>query len=648
MDRNSMWRRTVRRTAGLLALAIGIWGAGAVRAQTPAQPEQTVEPLQATPTAARTGPPPATATLAATLPATPPGTLPATVGTPAPGTAAPGATAKPSEAAETLPNEERPIIILDRYDVEPGAPLAGQTFRLKLKLRNKGEHLAENVRVSLASSTFLPVNEGSLVYSNAIDEGDSDSIETDLRVAADAKAGSHPITVGLRWDDSWGGTYSDEVTIGVEVGGSGAARPILAVTGTRLPGRVVPGIPFTLQLDLLNTGGKEARAVNVAPTQGALALVGGAGSLVNIAPGASATITVRLVAAQVQVPGATSQTIELRYDSPEGEHFADPQPLGLSISGDAATGPLPLITAYRLNGKENAEIHPGETFSLELDLVNAGAGAAQQTRMVLGAGGAGSGAGSAAGASAGAASLGVFAPVGTSNVRFLDRMPAGQARTETMSLVVDGAAKPGVYTLEVGFQFVDADGEAQSASSVVSILVSRKLNLVINPVQVVTSTLTGQPMSFVVDIVNQGSSTVNLGNAEVLTDGHFALGLTTPQYIGQLDAAGFYTLQADLAPTRAGKAEVTVRVHYQDDFNREQTLERVFPVLVEAPEKAPVDPETLQPRLEEGPLVLRILKGLLGLGASPKLVIPEGPPAGDGDAPLEAPPDGAIMIAPQG
>ena len=648
MDRSSMWRRTVRRTAGLLALAIGIWGAGAVRAQTPAQPEQTVEPLQATPTAARTGPPPATATLAATLPATPPGTLPATVGTPAPGTAAPGATAKPSEAAETLPNEERPIIILDRYDVEPGAPLAGQTFRLKLKLRNKGEHLAENVRVSLASSTFLPVNEGSLVYSNAIDEGDSDSIETDLRVAADAKAGSHPITVGLRWDDSWGGTYSDEVTIGIEVGGSGAARPILAVTGTRLPGRVVPGIPFTLQLDLLNTGGKEARAVNVAPTQGALALVGGAGSLVNIAPGASATITVRLVAAQVQVPGATSQTIELRYDSPEGEHFADPQPLGLSISGDAATGPLPLITAYRLNGKENAEIHPGETFSLELDLVNAGAGAAQQTRMVLGAGGAGAGAGSAAGASAGAASLGVFAPVGTSNVRFLDRMPAGQVRTETMSLVVDGAAKPGVYTLEVGFQFVDADGEAQSASSVVSILVSRKLNLVINPVQVVTSTLTGQPMSFVVDIVNQGSSTVNLGNAEVLTDGHFALGLTTPQYIGQLDAAGFYTLQADLVPTRAGKAEVTVRVHYQDDFNREQTLERVFPVLVEAPEKAPVDPETLQPRLEEGPLVLRILKGLLGLGASPKLVIPEGPPAGDGDAPLEAPPDGAIMIAPQG
>jgi hypothetical protein len=644
MDRSHMRRRTPRWSTGLLASAVLAWGAGAVRAQAPLQPEQTAEPQQATATASRTVLPPATATLVVSPPATPAGTLPATAGTPPV-----GATAKPSEAPETLPNEERPIIILDRYDVEPGAPLAGQTFRLKLELRNKGEHLAENIRVSLSSSSFLPVREGSLVYSNAIDEGDGDSIETELRVAADAKAGSHPITVGLRWDDSWGGTYSDEVTIGVEVGGSGAARPILAVTGTRLPARVVPGIPFTLQLDLLNTGGKEARAVNVAPTQGALALVGGAGTLVNIAPGASATVTVRLVAAQVQVPGASSQTVELRYDSPEGEHFADPHPLGLSITGDAATGPLPLIAAYRLNGEENAEIHPGETFSLELDLVNAGAGAAQQTRMILGSGGAGSGAGSGSAAAAGAASLGVFAPVGTSNVRFLDLMPAGQSRTESLRLVVDGAAKPGVYTLEVGFQFVDADGEAQSASSVVSILVSRKLNLVINPVQVVTSTLTGQPMTFVVDIVNQGSSTVNLGNAELLTDGHFALGATVPQYIGQLDAAGFYTLQGDLVPTRAGKAEVTVRVHYQDDFNREQILERVFPVLVEALEEPPVDPETLKPRLEEGPLALRILKGLLGLGASPKLVIPEaeGPPAGDGALPLE-PPGGAVKIEPQG
>lgn len=646
MDRSSKRRRGAHRLAGLTALALVAWGVGGVRAQTPPQPQQTVapqqsaEPLQATPTPGRTGPPPLTGTVPATLPPTAAATGSA---------ATASATSKP-EAAETLPNEERPIIILDRYDVEPGAPLAGQTFRLKLRLRNKGEHLAENVRVSLSSTTFLPVNAGSLVFSNGIDEGDSDGIDIDLRVAADAKPGSYPITVGLRWDDSWGGTYSDEETIGIEVGGSGAAaRPILAVTGTRLPGRVVPGLPFNLQLDLLNTGGKEARAVNVAPTQGPLALVGGSGALVNIAPGASATVTVRLVAAQVQTPGATSQIIELRYDSPEGEHFADPQPLGISVTGDGASGPLPLISAYRLNGKENAEIHPGETFSLELDLVNAGAGDARQTRMVLGSGGAGAGgAGAGTGTAAGAASLGVFAPVGSSNVRFLDRMPAGQARTETVNLVVDGAAKPGVYTLEVGFNFADADGVAQSASSVVSILVSRKLNLVINAVQVVTSTLQGQPMTFVVDIVNQGTSTVNLGNAELLTDIHFALGTTAPQYVGQLDAAGFYTLQADLIPTRAGKAEVTVRVHYQDDFNRDQVLERVFPVVVEEQQTPTVDPETLKPRLEEGPLLLRIFKGFLGLGASPRLVIPEAPGFGGEGEPLEAPPDGAIMIAPQG
>ncbi|MBK8540636.1 MAG: hypothetical protein IPL60_11615 [Ardenticatenia bacterium] len=163
------------------------------------------------------------------------------------------------------------------------------------------------------------------------------------------------------------------------------------------------------------------------------------------------------------------------------------------------------------------------------------------------------------------------------------------------------ARQAGVYTLEVGFQFVDADGEAQSASSVVSILVSRKLNLVINPVQVVTSTLTGQPMSFVVDIVNQGSSTVNLGNAEVLTDGHFALGLTTPQYIGQLDAAGFTPCRRTSRPRgRQGRGDGTGALPGRLQPRADPGTG--LPGAGRGAREAPVDPETLQPRLEEGPL----------------------------------------------
>ncbi len=644
MDPKVRRPRPAHRLACGSALWILLLAVTGVQAQTePPAATAPAQPQQASAT------PPATARPASPAPSAPAATPTAGASAAAPATAT--ATADPKDEPQALPREERPIIVLERFAVEPENPAPGQTFRLELKLRNRGEHLAENVQVSLSSPAFLPAGEGSVLFANTIDEGDSEDLDTELRVAVDAKGGSQPLTLGLRWDDSWGGNYSDETSIGITVAGGGSGRPVLAVTGTRLPKRVLPGVPFSLQLDLLNTGGKEARAVTLAPTAGPLALVGGASGLLNIAPGASATVTVQVVSAEVQSPGATSQTVELRYSSPEGEAFTDPVPLGISVSGDAATGPVPFVDAFRvlpIDGRASSgQVHPGETFDLELDLRNVGRGDALQTRLILGAGGGGAGAGAGAGTGAGAASLGVFAPVGTSNVRFLDTLGAGQTRTERFRLVADGAAKPGAYTLELGFSYVDADGVAASDSATISLLVSRRLNLVINPVQVLTSTLVGQPMSFVVDIVNQGSSTTNLGNAEILVDGHFALGANPPQYVGQLDAAGFYTLQAELTPVKAGKSEVTVRLHFQDDFNQEQTLERVFEVLVEENEVPEADPETLKPRLEPGSTVLRVLKGLLGLGASPRLVFPEAP-AFEGPVPMEVPLEGPAMVKPRG
>lgn len=378
-------RPVARRIAGVLALTALLWAAPGIRAQTdPPAPAPTLpaEPQQATATPARPSSPPPSAPAATPTAAAPTSGAPAASAT---------ASTQPDEGSQALPREERPIIVLERFAVEPENPAPGQTFRLELKLRNRGEHLAENVQVSLSSPSFLPAGEGSVLFANSIDEGDSETLDTQLRVAQDAKGGSQPLTLSLRWDDSWGGNYSDETSIGITVAGGGTGRPLLAVTGTRLPGRVLPGLPFRLQLDLLNTGGQEARSVMLAPTAGPLALVGGSSGVLNIAPGATATLTVQVVAAEVQSPGATSQTVELRYSAPDGQAFTDPVPLGLSVSGDAATGPIPYVEAYRIkpvDGREGAnQVHPGETFDLELDLRNVGRGDALQARLILGAGG---------------------------------------------------------------------------------------------------------------------------------------------------------------------------------------------------------------------------------------------------------------------
>jgi hypothetical protein len=170
-----------------------------------------------------------------------------------------------------------------------------------------------------------------------------------------------------------------------------------------------------------------------------------------------------------------------------------------------------------------------------------------------------------------------------------------------------------VYTLEVLFAFVDADGRAQESSEVISLLVGREIKLSINAVDPITTTVVGAAVPFSVEVVNAGEGTVRVGDVEVR--GSRSLGVTDGRrYVGSLDAGALDVVDAMLLPKAPGKAEVTVVVHYADDFNRQGTEEKTFPLEVDA---APAGGE-VEPEVPAGPrnLVVRIIKGLLGLGAS--------------------------------
>jgi hypothetical protein len=579
----------------------------------------------------------------ATAPASPSATWPPTE-TPEPSrtpTGAPGGTrtvtAEPSDTAtprSAVENEERPIIVLVSSGVNPGQPVPNATFQLTLDVKNVGEHLAENVTLSLSSDTFLAVNPGTLLFKNSIDEGDSSSFEVTLQVAAGATPGVHPLAVAMRWDDSYGGTYTDQSSLGIEVGNAGVQRPVVVVSSARLPGRVAPGVPFNLVLNLQNTGGREALNVVIVPTSGPLTLQGTGGSApVTIPPGGTTTVSLRVMASTVPEPGATAETLELRYDGPDGQRYTETQSVGLIVTGNAAFQPLPIVAGYRAIP---AELHPGEVFELQLEVLNVGVSAALRTIMALGGGGAP--AASSSGTTSGGTSLGVFAPLDTSNVRFLGQLPVGQPVDVTQRLAVDGAAKPGTYVLEVAFSYIDADGAALQTSEFISLLVSRRVMLSINPIGVVTSTVVGEPVPFSVELINAGGATVNVTTAEA-SGGRSLEVVDGRRYVGPLDSGGADTLDATLVPKAPGEAQVTVAVSYLDDFNREQVITDTFDILIEAAPARPLDEEPAEP--DDGNLVLRILRGLLGLGASPPSAAPapidDVPPTGLPEAPAEAP-----------
>ena len=92
---------------------------------------------------------------------------------------------------------------------------------------------------------------------NKLDEGDDHTFALDMQVAKGTSSGIHPLGISSRWDDSEGGSYSDETSIGIQVGAGAISRPILVVTSSKLPARCAPGEPFDLVLMLRNTGGAD-------------------------------------------------------------------------------------------------------------------------------------------------------------------------------------------------------------------------------------------------------------------------------------------------------------------------------------------------------------------------------------------------------
>lgn len=629
-------RRAPRATRAWAAAALAVAGAAAAPwaglpvphalAQPPATdtatpgPTNTLPPTETpfVPTATRTSAPP-TASAAASA------------------TAAPSATAGPTPTATVVrrASDDKPVLALDKVHANPGRPAPGQAFDLEIEVRNLGRTPARNVRVGLSSESFLGEGRSSGIWKDGIAPGEERDFDTRLRAIATLRSGTYPVAVTLDWEDDEGNPYTVDASFGIDVGDGVAARPLVVVRAARLPGRVAPGSPFGATFVLGNTGGREARNVVLVPAGGGPLALHGGGEVAPIAlgPGAEAEVTLRLVAGEQAAPGAVSQPMELRYDDPDGQRFTETQPVGVTVVDDAAYGPLPIVAAYR----GGDALSPGDVFELSLDVINAGRQDALRTVLAFGGGDTLVPDSTAATSP----SLGPFAPLGRGNRVFLDRLAVGETRTVSQRMVVDGAAKPGVYTLDLGFSFADADGRIQAASDVVTLLVSRRAMLEITPLEPITDTVVGQPVPFAVEIINAGTAAVNVGAVELEGDGSLRVE-AAPRFIGALDPGAADVVDAQVVPERADDdARLTVRVRYLDDFNQERSVERAIAFRVaDAPEPVAEDGAE-EASAGRRPLLLRILRGLLGLGASQPAAGPDDAlPPGAVPAPIErgAPP----------
>jgi len=514
-------------------------------------------------------------------------------------TPTPGPTAIPTPEPSPVPG--RPILTIRNYSVEPNRVVVGREFLVTVEIYNTGSRAGENTIVTFPGGAFLPVGEtGHLLWQLHINH--TAVVTQRMRVPSGLSSGSYDLQVNLSANDWEGNHYDYPQTIAVEVVGVGPGRPQVVIEAARTEPPVLgPGDAFSLTLQMANRGNRTATQVAVGAASADLAVPASGSNVIaleHIGIDQVVTATLPLVLGEVTQAGRLSLDIALDYSDYNGGPYSDRQSVGLEASTALADRPQLIVASYRTAPEDPA---PGDTLTLTLEVSNVGGGEAQRLTLTLGGEG-GSG-------------LEPFAPLDSSNVKFVPRLPAGDTVEVTQRFVVDGGADAGAYGLPMTLAFDDDRGTRHSDSQLISLLVRRRPHVQIGfyrPVEVATVEV---PFELPVEVTNIGRTLVNVSTLEVTSQ---QLEISEGSvYLGPLDGGTSGSVEATAVAQEGGAAEVLVSVHYLDDFEQPQVVTKTLMVEVETPvEISDETGEELQDQ-EAGfwDKVLRFLRGLLGLGS---------------------------------
>jgi hypothetical protein len=525
-------------------------------------------------------------------------------------TATPKPTSVPTPKPTSTPG--RPILAIRNYHVEPSRVVVGREFVVAIEIYNTGSRAGENTMVTFPGGTFLPVGETGHILGQ-LHINHTAVVTQKMRVPSGLSSGSYNLQVNLGANDYEGNHYDYPETIAVEVIGVGHGRPQLVIEDAQTdPATLGPGDAFSLTLRLANRGDRTATSVLVGVASAELAVPAGGSNVVaadTVGINRAVTVTLPLVLGEVTQAGRLGLDVSLECSDYSGGSYADQQSVGLEVSTALADRPQLIVAGYRAMprrsdgpyGASPDPLSPGDTFTLTLEVSNVGGGEAQRLMLTLGGEG-GSG-------------MAPFAPLQSSNVKFVPRLDAGDTVEVVQQLVVDGSASAGAYSLPLELAYDDARGTRHTDSQLISLLVRRRPHFQIGFYRPVEMATVGIPFQLPVEVTNIGRALVNVSTLEVTSE---QLEISEGSlYMGPLDGGTSGSLEAMAMAQEGGLAEVVVSVHYLDDFDQPQAVTKTLTVEVEEPVVAPMEVEEEPQEQEESfwDKVLRFLRGLLGLGS---------------------------------
>src|SRR5690606_21245757 len=170
--------------------------------------------------------------------------------------------------------------------------------------------------------------------------------------------------------------------------------------------------------------------------------------------------------------------------------------------------------------------------------------------------------------------------VGSSNVRFVERIEAGQRIDLTYRLAASGSAEDGLVAFNVELTYDDAFGVETTETVNISLAITAVPHFYIGFFEEVPQPVrVGEVIELPIEVINIGENRVNVSTIEVTSDA-FAV-RNGSIYLGPLDGGTSGTIVPEAEALRPGVAEIVVTVHCLDNVQQPQTLSETITVEVE-------------------------------------------------------------------
>lgn len=464
---------------------------------------------------------------------------------------------------------------------DPSVIRPEQEFTVTFSVLNTGTITAENVAVDIADAgQFHVLNNITKLYFTELEGLRSTEVTYRLKSKKDLETGTYPIKISLSHKDA---AVPDTYTMYVYVEGDededeGQDADIVTENITAPKETVLAGQPFTVSMDLKNTGTTAAENVKISVESDAKILPQSLNVMVinEIEAGESVPVAFSFLAGKDCESKSYPIKAVIEYKNGD-ESVRKEQYIGVLVESTEQkttlnTVPKIIISEY---STEPGMVNAGENFTLKMKFLNTSRlKSVQNMKITLVVDERSEETGS------------VFTPVQSSNTFYIDNLEPGESSEKEMVMYTIPDAKAKTYVVKALFEY-EYDEQDQikqnNMEDVFGIPVVQPAKLETTDVIVSEPAFVGEPVYLTAEFYNMGK--VTLYNLMVKAEGDFDT-RESNYFVGNFEMGRSDYYEAPVIPLQPGELHGILVFTFEDAAGQSHRIEREF--TINAMESMPV------------------------------------------------------------